>query len=102
MGFNVTLNFRYSNTHENRFWNNLVSALNKEFADSDEQVVLIGNLLAEGREIDALLIKEDALVVIDFKDYGGELTISENEPWTISGTIINSSRKNCNPPTKPQ
>ncbi len=41
-----------------------------------------------------MLVKEDAVIVIDFKDYGGTLVISENEPWTISGIEINSNRKN--------
>ena len=64
-----------------------------EYGSSDEEVYLVGNLLAGGKELDALLVKEDALIVIDFKDYGGTLVISENEPWTISGIEINSNRK---------
>lgn len=94
MAFKSFLNFKYSHTHENKIWNKLCYELQAEYGSSDEQVYLVGNLLAGGKELDALLVKEDALIVIDFKDYGGTLVISENEPWTISGIEINSNRKN--------
>ena len=94
MAFKSFLNFKYSNTHENRIWNKLVHVLQAEYGSIDEEVYLVGNLLADGKELDALLVKEDAVIVIDFKDYGGTLVISENEPWTISGIEINSNRKN--------
>lgn len=94
MAFKSFLNFKYSNTHENRIWNKLVHVLQAEYGSINEEVYLVGNLLADGKELDALLVKEDAVIVIDFKDYGGTLVISENEPWTISGIEINSNRKN--------
>ena len=94
MGFNSMLNYKYSTTHENRFWNKLVSELNSKFGPNEEESFLIGNLIVEGKEIDAIFIKEDAIIVIDFKDYGGELSISENENWLANDTIINSGRKN--------
>ena len=93
MAFKSFLNFKYSHTHENKIWNKLCYELQAEYGSSDEEVYLVGNLLAGGKELDALLVKEDALIVIDFKDYGGTLVISENEPWTISGIEINSNRK---------
>ena len=76
MAFKSFLNFKYSNTHENRMWNKLVHALQAEYGSIDEEVYLVGNLLADGKELDALLVKEDAVIVIDFKDYGGTLVIS--------------------------
>ena len=94
MAFKSFLNFKYSNTHENRIWNKLDYELNGEYGSSEEEIYLVGNLLADGKELDALLVKEDAVIVIDFKDYGGTLVISENQPWTVSGTEINSNRKN--------
>lgn len=94
MGFKTKLCFRYSTTHENRIWNKLVDILTNEFSNRSEEIFLIGNLMVDGRELDALVVKEDAVVVVDFKDYGGVLTISENQPWTASGVNVNSSRKN--------
>lgn len=94
MAFKSFLNFKYSHTHENRIWNKLINELKNEYDTSEYEVYLVGNLLSDGKELDALLVKEDAVIVIDFKDYGGSLSISENEPWIISGTAINSNRKN--------
>jgi len=94
MGFNSMLNYKYSTTHENRFWNKLVEKLSGEYDQVNEQSFLLGNLIIEGKEIDAIFIKEDAIIVIDFKDYGGKLSISENEKWLTQDTQINSGRKN--------
>jgi uracil DNA glycosylase len=94
MAFKSFLNFKYAHTHENRIWNKLCERLEQEFGHSDQEAYLIGNLLVSGKELDAFLVKEDSLTVIDFKDYGGELKISENATWTVSGTPINSGRKN--------
>ena len=94
MGFKSTLKFKYSHTHENQIWNRLVNGLEAQYRAATEDVYLIGNLIAEGHELDAVFVKEDAIIVIDFKNYGGNLEISENEPWTASGKEINSGRKN--------
>ena len=94
MGFKSMLNYKYSTTHENRFWNKLVSEFNSKFGERETESYLIGNMIVQGKEIDALFIKEDAVVVIDFKDYGGKLTISENENWLANETIVNAGRKN--------
>jgi hypothetical protein len=94
MGFNACLNSRYATTHENRFWNKLVSELKVHYENKSEYVLIVGNLIVDGKQLDALLIKDDAIVVIDFKNYGGILEISENSTWTVSGVLVNSGRKN--------
>jgi uracil DNA glycosylase len=94
MGFKSMLCYRYSTTHENRLWNKLVKILDNNYSKCAKNIYLIGNLMVEGKELDALIVKEDALIVIDFKDYGGRLSISENQPWIASGIEINSDRKN--------
>jgi hypothetical protein len=94
MGFKSKLCFKYSTTHENRIWNKLVDVFGGEFDNRSENIYLVGNLIAEGKELDALIVKEDAIIVVDFKDYGGILSVSENQPWTVSGFNINSDRKN--------
>lgn len=94
MGFKSKLCFKYSTTHENRIWNKLIDVFNREFGNRSDDIYLVGNLIAEGKELDALIVKEDAIIVVDFKDYGGVLSVSENQPWTASGVNINSDRKN--------
>ena len=94
MGFRSLLLFNYSETHERRFWNKLVELLEVKFQDDSRNIILVGNLVIKGKEPDAVLIKEDCIVAIDFKDYGGDLQISENADWFISGVKINVDRKN--------
>ena len=85
---------KFETIHENRFWNSLKDHLQKHYSKSEDEIFLIGNIIIEGKQIDALCIKSDALIAIDFKDYGGELKVSENAPWVIDGVQINSGGKN--------
>ena len=94
MGFSAALQSRYATTHENRFWNKLIVELKAHYESKNEQFLIAGNFIIDGKQIDAIVIKHDAIVVIDFKDYGGDLEISENGSWFASGVSINSGRKN--------
>lgn len=47
-----------------------------------------------GCELDALFIKKDAIISIEFKNYGGKVVANENGEWTCNGKIIKGgSRK---------
>ncbi len=59
----------------------LVKALAAHFGPSPEPVCLIGNVMFEDKEIDAVLLKSDVLLVIEMKDYGGTIRFSENTEW---------------------
>ena len=63
------------------------------WGEQDEPLHLLGNFYVDGREIDALIIKRNALIVIDFKDYGGNLTFSENGRWKIDGKEVRGGNK---------
>ena len=39
-------------------------------------------------ELDALVVKRNAIIVIDFKNYGGEGQVSENNRWTCDGVPV--------------
>ncbi len=77
------LNSRFSTTHENQIFDELLKRLKERWNDSDESVILLGNFFYNNRDIDATLIKRDAIIVVDFKDYGGQLRFSENSIWKI-------------------
>jgi len=49
---------------------------------------LFGNFFVAGKEFDALILKGNAIVVIDFKNFGGELTFTENGPWKCDDVIV--------------
>lgn len=75
--------YRYANyltTEEREQFRTLCKLLSK----SEEDCILIANPIIEGRELDALLIKRDAIIVLEFKNYSGALTASEFGDWFIT------------------
>jgi hypothetical protein len=63
------------------------------WSQRDEPLHLIGNVFVDGQEIDAIVLKRNAIIVIDFKNYGGELSFSENGKWKISGRTVKGGSK---------
>jgi superfamily I DNA/RNA helicase len=81
MSFQSYLPVGFSHSHENRMFEQLAKTLAVGFAASPEPVYLIGNAMFEDREVDGVLLKSDALFVIDMKDYGGMIHFSETSEW---------------------
>lgn len=90
------LAFRVENfdtTAEREQFRFLCEQLKAHYEDSNEFCVLAGNYNI-GCELDALFIKKDAIIVIEFKNYGGKVIANENGEWTCDGTVIKGgSRK---------
>lgn len=90
------LAFRVGNfdtTAERQQFRFLCEQLKAHYEDSSEFCVFAGNYNI-GCELDALFIKKDAIVVIEFKNYGGKVIANENGEWTCNGkTIKGGSRK---------
>ena len=87
----------YETTAEREIFDKIVGELHREFDTKQELGVLIGNFSCEGKDIDAVFIKLDAIIVIDFKNYGGNLIFSENGDWLISNTIVKGGAGGKNP-----
>ena len=83
----------FNYTHENKAFDRLYDLLKNKWAESDEPLHLLGNFYVDGCEIDALIIKRNAIIVIDFKDYGGALSFSENGRWRIDGHEVRGGNK---------
>ena len=81
MPFQAYLPAGFEHSHESRMFAQLVKALAAHFGPSPEPVCLIGNVMFEDKEIDAVLLKSDVLLVIEMKDYGGTIRFSENTEW---------------------
>lgn len=88
MPFKAFLNKKFDTTHENVFFDELIEKFSKEWNKSNNLVVLLGNFYFNNRDIDAMVIKNDAIIVIDFKDYGGTITFSENDEWKATNIPI--------------
>lgn len=90
------LAFRVGNfdtTAEREQFRFLCEQLKAHYEDSDEFSVFAGNYNI-GCELDALFIKKDAIIVIEFKNYGGKIIANENGEWTCNGKAIKGgSRK---------
>jgi hypothetical protein len=83
----------FSNTHENEAFDELLAALQGEWGGADELLLFIGNFLCNGAEIDAMVLRRDCIVVIDFKNYGGAIEATENGPWVADGVAVKGGAK---------
>lgn len=83
----------FSHAHENLAFNQLYDILKNQWASKDEPLHLFGNFYVDGKEIDALIVKRNAVIVIDFKDYGGSLSVSENGRWLINNVEVRGGSK---------
>ena len=81
MPFKAYLPTGFVHSHENRMFEQLTKLLAASFGPDKESVYLIGNAMFEDKELDAVLLKKNALFVIDMKDYGGLIHFSENAEW---------------------
>lgn len=87
----------YEHTHENEIFNEFLKKLEAEWEDSEDLVLLFGNFYCQNTEIDAAVLKKKSITVIDFKNYGGEISFSENGPWLADGEIEVKGGSKTNP-----
>lgn len=83
----------FDNTAEREQFRFLCEQLKAHYENSNEFCVFAGNYNI-GCELDALFIKKDAIIAIEFKNYGGNVIASENGEWKCDGlNIKGGSRK---------
>ena len=73
----------FEHTHENRAFNELFDLLDVHCSDSGQDWYLLGNFYVGSRELDAMVIKPNAVIILDFKEFRGKLEFSEDGPWLI-------------------
>ena len=79
----------YSNTAEREQYRVLCNALKAKYAGIKDLCVFIANWSINGSELDGLVIKQDAIIVVEFKNYGGEIIATENGDWRKEdGTVV--------------
>lgn len=84
----------YDNTAEREQFRLLCKKMKSKFAKSDSFYLMIGNYNIFDCELDAIVIKHDAIIAVEFKNYGGNIVARENGDWTSNGTTIKGgSRK---------
>lgn len=83
----------FDNTSEREQFRFLCEQLKAHYENSNELCVFTGNYNI-GCELDALFIKKDAIIVIEFKNFGGKVVANETGEWTCDEkTIKEGSRK---------
>jgi len=81
MAVTIKLSKDFSTTHEREFWNEFSKLIDNKFSQYNDNYVLLGNINCDGKELDAIVFKKDAIIIFDFKDGGGNITFSENDKW---------------------
>ena len=72
----------YDQTHEREEFRNLCQLLKERYYSSpDEFCIFIGNFNLGDVELDGIIIKDEGVAVVEFKDYGGRITAAENGDW---------------------
>ncbi len=86
----------YSFTAEREQYRTICEMLKKHYSGKPEVCLFVANYNIYDSEIDGILFKNDAVISVEFKNYGGEVTAVENGCWTLAdGTIVKGgSRKN--------
>ena len=83
----------YNNTAEREQFRFLCGQLKAHYENLEDFCVFVGNYNI-GCELDALFIKKDAIISVEFKNYGGKVVANENGEWTCDRKIIKGgSRK---------
>lgn len=88
----VYINQNFRTTHERIAFDNLETQLRDKWGNGDELIILLGNFECIGNEIDAVVVKPDAIIILELKDYGGAIRLSENGNWTADSIAIASSK----------
>lgn len=84
---------RADRTHENHMLRAFIHELKADWEDKNEHLVLIANSMWNGAEIDLVCIFSSAILIVDFKDYSGHLTGTENGPWLIDDIEVKGGSK---------
>ena len=84
MSFTSYLVRPFDFSHENIFFREFSKQLEDVYGTIQGRNVLVGNLIIQGHQIDAIFIGNGKIIVIDFKDYEGTLSFSEQNPWKLT------------------
>ena len=85
---------RADHGHEIRQFGEVARKLREYYDDSPELALLIGNVNIGNINLDGLIIKSDAVVILELKDRAGEIVARINGDWTCDGEIIKGGGSN--------
>ncbi len=85
---------KFEHVHENIFFRKLALSLIEKYKRSNEHAIFIGNPVIidqDGNAVapDALFITRSSFVIIDFKNYSGELHLPNQDNFAIESWMLN-------------
>jgi SAM-dependent methyltransferase len=84
----------YEHTAEREQYRSLCKQMKSYYATRNEICIFIANYNIYDCELDGIIIKQDAIICVEFKNYGGKVTVTDNGNWKLSdGTIIKGGSK---------
>ena len=83
----------FQHAHENDAFEALVRYLAPRFDPAPDLHVLIGNVMFEGNEMDAVFLKPDGIAIVELKNHGGQVAFNENTAWTAGGHPVRGGTK---------
>lgn len=86
---------QFENRHEVEQFNNILSIIEENNNNLGDFVVIFGNVFIEGEEIDALIFKENAIIIIEMKSWTGIVEGNENGKWVVNGEETKNAFRQC-------
>lgn len=83
--------------NEQRMFEDLLTQLKLHWEYSEDWIYLFYNTMWSGQEIDVIAFTKEAIIVIDLKNYSGELHGTENGEWSINNLIQVKGGSQINP-----
>lgn len=84
----------YETTAEREQFRLLCKKMKSKYFKSKNFYLLVANYNIYDSELDAIVIKHDSIIAIEFKNFGGNIIATENGDWTANGVVIKGgSRK---------
>ena len=79
---------RADHGHEIRQFGEVARKLREYYDDRQELALLVGNINIGNINLDGLIIKNDAIIILELKDRSGTIVARINGDWTCDGEII--------------
>lgn len=79
---------RADHAHEIREFEGVVRSLRNYYEGRKELALVIGNVNVGNVELDGIIVKGDAIIILELKDHSGEIVARMNGEWTCDGEVV--------------
>lgn len=79
---------RADHGHEIREFEGVVRSLRNYYDGRRELALVIGNVNVGNVELDGIIVKEDAIIILELKDHSGSVVARMNGHWTCDGEVV--------------